>query len=59
VNDAGIRQRRMNEADMGEIRRHLVDDPVRGRRTALPAFHPASIDRDQTWPKHASFRTEP
>jgi hypothetical protein len=41
VDGAGIRQRQMYEADTGDIRRHLVDDPVRTQRTALPAFHPA------------------
>lgn len=45
---AGTRPRHMNETDTGEIRRHLVDHPVRTRRTALLTFHPVSIDRGQT-----------
>jgi hypothetical protein len=32
LDDAGIRLRQMNEADLGEIRRQLVDDPARTRR---------------------------
>jgi hypothetical protein len=40
LDDAGIRLRQMNEADLGEIRRQLVDDPA---RTGA-----ATIDRGQT-----------
>jgi hypothetical protein len=35
VDDTVIRERQMKEADTGKLRRHLVDDPVRTRRTAL------------------------
>ena len=34
-----MRQRQMNETDIDELRRHLVDDPVRTLRTALLTFH--------------------
>ena len=33
----------MNEADISEIRWHLIEDPIDTRRTALLAFHHGSL----------------